>query len=74
MCDCVMLYTKATVWSGYRFSSFIAFSARITMSFRIIGTIGVPHSDKLENASTVIMWWQTATQMITASLSNRVGD
>lgn len=44
------------------------------MSVRIIGTIGVPHSDKLGNASTVITWWQTATQMITASLSNRVGD
>lgn len=69
-----MLYTKAILWSGYRFSSFIAFLARITMSVRIIGTTGVPHSDKLENASTVITWWQTATQMITASLSNRVGD
>lgn len=72
MCDCVMLYTKAIVWSGYRFSSFIAFLARITMPFRIIGTIGVPH--EVENASTVITWWQTATQMITASFSNRVGD
>lgn len=69
-----MLYTKAILWSGYRFSSFIAFSPRITMSVRIIGTTRVPHSDNLENVSTVITWWQTATQMITASLSNRVGD
>lgn len=54
----MVFYTKDILWLGYRFSSFIAFSARITMSFRIIGTIGVPHSDNLENASTMITWWQ----------------
>lgn len=44
------------------------------MSVRIIGTIGAPHGDNLKNASTGLMWWQTVSQMITASLLNRVGD
>lgn len=44
------------------------------MSVRIIGTVGAPHGDNLENDSTGLMWWQAASQMITASLSNRVGD
>ena len=40
----------------------------ITLLATTIDTKGTPHSGYLENASTGLIWWQRASQMITVNL------